>query len=353
VELPLRAHLLQQGYTLQEDWLESTAHWWPQALAAPPDAVVLNLRPDSQHGWEIFRLFKENPATNEIPILFSATQPENPGKPPAASLLELDYLAKPVQSTDLYDALQRQGLSADTHSKTVLIVDDEPAIRDLHARLVQESAPNSRVLQASDGREALKLLRDSQVDLILLDLMMPELDGFAVLEALRENTSTRDVPVIVLTAQLLSEAELARLNRGMAKVLGKGIFTLQETLGHIEAALARQRSPGADTRQVVWKTIAFIHQKYTEPLTREDMAHHAGISEGYLSRCFRQELRMTPLTYLTRHRIRQAKDLLAEGKLNVTEVAMAVGFSDSGYFGRVFRQEVGITPNAYRRGQRP
>lgn len=353
MELPLRAHLLEQGYTLQEDWLDSTPQWWPQTLAAPPEAVVLNLRPDSKHGWEIFRLFKENPATRWIPILFSALQPRHEGEPPAASLLELDYLSKPVQSAELSNALQRQGLPPGEQVKTILVVDDEPAIRDLHARLVQESVPNSRVLQASNGREALKMLSETQADLILLDLMMPELDGFAVLEALRENKSTRDVPVIVLTAQLLSEADLARLNRGMAKVLGKGIFTLQETLAHIEATLNRKRQTGSDTRQVVWKAIAYIHKNYVDEISREDIARHAGVSEGYLSRCFQQELQMTPLTYLTRHRIRQAKDLLSEGKLNITEVAMAVGFSDSDYFGRVFRQEVGVTPKAYRRGERP
>ncbi|MFZ6027000.1 MAG: substrate-binding domain-containing protein [Chloroflexota bacterium] len=358
VGLPLRAHLLQQGYTLQEDWLEPAAtgwpaHGWPQTLAAPPDAVVLNLHPDSPRGWDVFRLFKGNPATSAIPILFSAARPEHPDGAAAMSLLELDYLPKPVQRADLAGALHRQGLADGANLKTILVVDDEPAIRDVHVRLVQESAPGSRILQAADGREALDLLRENRVDLVLLDLMMPELDGFAVLEALRENTSTRDVPVIVLTAQLLSEAELARLNRGMARVLGKGIFTMQETLLHIEAALARKRPWGADARQVVWKTIAFIHQRYAEDLTREELAHHAGVSEGYLNRCFQQELQISPLTYLTRHRIRRAKDLLAEGKLNVTGVAMAVGFSDSGYFGRVFRQEVGVTPNAYRRGARP
>ncbi|MBN1311488.1 MAG: substrate-binding domain-containing protein, partial [Anaerolineae bacterium] len=213
----VRSHLARRGYQLQEDRLDAVEDWWPRVLAAPPEAVVLNLRPDSERGWEVFRLFKENPATRGVPVLFASMVAGAAG----SSWLELDYLSKPLHSAELAEALGRQPAML----RTILVVDDEPAVRELHVRMVQEHVPHCRILQARDGREALRMLRDNRVDLVLLDLMMPNVDGFAVLEALRENESTRDVPVIVLTAQLLNETQLSRLNHGMAKVLGKGIFT--------------------------------------------------------------------------------------------------------------------------------
>jgi transcriptional regulator GlxA family with amidase domain len=76
------------------------------------------------------------------------------------------------------------------------------------------------------------------------------------------------------------------------------------------------------------------------------------ITERYLTHCFHQEMGITPMTYLNRYRVKRAKTLLEQGKLSITEVAMAVGFSDGSYFNRVFRQEAGLAPGAYQRGVR-
>ena len=77
--------------------------------------------------------------------------------------------------------------------------------------------PAAGCLSARTGREALALLERAAVDLVLLDLMMPEMDGFAVLEAMREREAMRDIPVIVVTGQVLTEAEMARLNQGVVR----------------------------------------------------------------------------------------------------------------------------------------
>jgi AraC-like DNA-binding protein len=96
--------------------------------------------------------------------------------------------------------------------------------------------------------------------------------------------------------------------------------------------------------------MAYIHERYGEPISRADLARHVAITERYLTHCFREEVGITPMTYLNRYRVKRAKILLEQGKLSITEVAMTVGFSDSSYFNRVFRQEVGIAPGAYQRG---
>jgi YesN/AraC family two-component response regulator len=233
--------------------------------------------------------------------------------------------------------------------KVFLIVDDDPATLEMHARIVQSHPGAQRVVKARNGREALEVMQQQRPDLVLLDLMMPELDGFGVLEAMRERESTRDIPVIVLTGQILTEKEMARLNRGVATVLGKGLFSVEETLGHIEAALARKRKLGSEARRLVRRAMAYMHEHYAEPVSREGLADYLGISGSYLSHCFRTEVGMTPITYLNRYRVNQARLLLAESDKNMIEIALAVGFSDGGYFGRVFRRQVGTSPDTYRR----
>ena len=140
-------------------------------------------------------------------------------------MLELDYLTKPIELAEL-DARARPTLAhrrdAAPHTRTLLVVDDDPNTLEMHARIVQAHSPANRVLKARNGREALEILQREPVDLVLLDLMMPEMDGFEVLEAMRERDAARNIPVIVVTGQTLTEADMARLNRGVRKGAEQG-----------------------------------------------------------------------------------------------------------------------------------
>jgi transcriptional regulator GlxA family with amidase domain len=169
-----------------------------------------------------------------------------------------------------------------------------------------------------------------------------------VLDELRTRESTRDIPVIILTARLLSEADLERCNRGVTAILGKGLFSAKETLGHMEAALARQHTLNRATQQLIRRAMAYIHMHFSEPLTREEIAEHIGISADYLTDCFRQELGVTPGTYIRRYRIRRACELLQETNQSITQIALAAGFSDGAHFTRTFQREMETTPRAYR-----
>jgi DNA-binding response OmpR family regulator len=345
----LSEHLRQQGFEVVEYPVEGTRDWLPQLLTSPPGALVLDPGLASEHGWEVLKVLKGNSATRDIPILFySLTQKHNAG-----FMLEMDYLTKPLGATDLAQALARQGWSGSEKSeaKTILVVDDDPGILETQARMVQLQSEAYRVLKARNGREALALLQQTPPDLVLLDLMMPELDGFGVLEAMRERETTRDIPVIVLTSQVLRDADMARLNRGVATVLNKGLFSVQETLTHIETALARRRQLGSKAQRLVRKAMAYLHEHYAEPLARETIADALGVSPGYLDLCFRQEMNLTLITYLNRYRVNQAKALLTTSELSLTEIALAVGFADSAHFSHAFRREVGQSPSAYRRGR--
>ena len=228
----------------------------------------------------------------------------------------------------------------------MLVVDDDPAILKMHSRLIEQTG--RQVLNARNGREALALIEGQTPDLILLDLMMPEMDGFAVLDELQAKKSTCGIPVIILTAHVLSDSDLERCNRGVASILGKGLFTTEETLKHVEAALMRQQALSRTTQRLIRKAMAYIHQHFSDPLPREEIADHIGISADYLTDCFRQELGITPITYIRRYRIRQACELLRNSDQPITQIALAVGFSDSAHFTRTFQREMNVTPRAFR-----
>ena len=346
----LRRHLARRGYQVDVMAVAAGDGWLGRVLAAPPGAIVLDIEPAAERGWELIRALKENPATQDVPVLFySLAAGDERG-----SLLALDYLSKPLGAEALAQVLERQGVSPDgaRQPPAILLVDDDPCILDLNTRTVCARLPGCTVLQARDGLQALRLMERRRPDLVLLDLMMPEMDGFRVLEAMRERPASRDVPVIVLTAQSLTPDDMARLQHGVAAVLGKDLFTAEEVLAQVESTLARSKRLGSDAQRIVRRVMAYIHEHYAEPITREDLARHAALNERYLTRCFREESGMPPMTYLNRYRIRQAKALLEAGDQTVAEVALAVGFGDGNYFGRVFRQETGVTPGGYQRGER-
>ena len=338
----LREHLLQKGHEVKTVQIEQDDDWLPGLLKTQIGAIVLDMAIAPTQGWNILRMLKDNASTRGIPVLFYSLTKDK------GAMLDLDYLTKPIKTADLARAVEHH-TDESKREKLFLIVDDDPATLEMHVRMVQSQRGKPRVLRARNGREALEIMQKQRPDLVLLDLMMPELDGFGVLEAMREKDSTRDIPVIVLTGQILTEKEMERLNRGVATVLGKGLFSVEETLSHIDAALVHKRRLGTAAQRLVRRAMAYVHEHYTEPLTRDDLAQHLSMNSDYLTHCFRTEVGMTPITYLNRYRVNKARVLLAESDMNVTEIAMAVGFSDSSYFGRVFRRQVGVSPDAYRR----
>jgi signal transduction histidine kinase/DNA-binding LacI/PurR family transcriptional regulator/CheY-like chemotaxis protein len=348
----LQKDLIRRGYEVELYVVVEESDWLASLLVAVPDVVVLDLGLTSERGWEILKILKENPATKDIPVLFYSIM----GDSDYGSFLEIDYLTKPVGSTALTDVLVSKGFFSSEASRdaerAILVVDDEPDMLELHARIVKAHLPGHRVLLARDGRQALQVINREHPALVLLDLMMPVLDGFEVLEEMRKTDSTRNIPVVVITGQSLTKEDMSRLNSGVASVLGKGMFSVEETLQHLAEALAHKRKPGSESQHIALKAMAYMHAFYAEPISRRDVAAHVGLSERHLTRCFHQEVGLTPITYLNRYRVKQAKALLDLGEKGITEVALEVGFSSSSYFTRVFRDEVGVSPRDYLRNDR-
>ncbi len=342
--------LTQHGFIVKEMALEDQPDFIAGLIGSPPGAVVLDLAPASEQGWEIMKKLKEEPSTQDVPVLFYSLLANED----AGSVFEMDFLPKPVGPDQLIQALKRHGLNTEpTKAKKILIIDDEPGMLDLHSRMIQAALPDCQVLTAQSGQQGLRLMRNVLPDLVLLDLMMPEMDGFGVLKAMQDEQMLCNMPVIILSAQVLTRREMDRMNQRVAAVLGKGLFSAKETITRIESALSRNKRLGSESQRLVHHGMAYIHEHFREPISRADIANHLAVNEQYLSRCFNREVGFGPMAYLSRYRIQQAKRLLEMGTMSITQVALEIGFSSQSYFSRIFQQETGITPSDYQNGDRP
>lgn len=338
----LENYLSGKGYTVEAIDMDEGMEWYNKILKTMPEAVVFNFKPEVVTGWEVMKALKDDPRTRNIQILFYSLLHETE----QGSIVELDYFTKPVSGNELLRELRSRKLYE--KEKLILIVDDDPEILNIHERLLKAELPSCRVVTTGNGQEALEIIQKEAPDLVLLDLMMPVMDGFTVLEAMQRNSESRDIPVIVLTGQILTGEDMLRLNQGVAAVLKKGVFSMQETLEHIEEALSRNKSLGSEKQRIVRKAMAYIHDHYKEQIGLTDICNSVHITKRHLTRCFREEMGITPIVYLNRYRIGLAKTLLKKVRKSITETAFEVGFLSASYFSRVFLKETGISPHQYK-----
>jgi signal transduction histidine kinase/CheY-like chemotaxis protein len=179
-----------------------------------PQGIVLDILLPGLDGWEFLARSKVDPAIAEIPVIIVSMVDER-GR--GLALGAADYLVKPIARGDLLGALSRvTGAS----QATVLTIDDDPMALEL-ANAVLEPA-GYIVLTARTGGEGVALARSAQPDVILLDLVMPEVDGFAVVEQLRADPRTSSIPIVVLTSKTLTTEDERRLRGRIASLAQKG-----------------------------------------------------------------------------------------------------------------------------------
>jgi YesN/AraC family two-component response regulator len=185
--------------------------------------------------------------------------------------------------------------------------------------------------------------------LVILDLMMPDMDGFEVLDRMRGDDRTRQVPVVILSGRQLSLNDVKRLEQHAAVTLqSKDILSEDEIIASLHRSLFGDDTLPPQTSALAKRAIAYLHQNYARPLARWEIAEGIGVSEDYLSRVFNRELGISPWDYLNRYRISRAKELLRVTYDSISRVGRRVGFSDPAYFSRVFRRTTGMSPRAYR-----
>src|ERR1700730_2764854 len=190
-----------------------------------PLAITLDILLPEIDGWEVLSRLKHDEATSSIPVVVLSLV-DNPEL--GIALGALDYFVKPVRANDLINRLKGLNITRapDRDAIHILVVDDEPANREL---LVDVLAPAGyRVMAASGGEEGIRLAKSGRPDLVLLDLMMPDVTGFDVVEALRSDSTTHAIPIMVPTAKDRTEAKKQQLN------------------GHVSAVPSRRSTGTAD-----------------------------------------------------------------------------------------------------------
>ncbi len=278
--------------------------------------------------------------------------------------------------------------------KTILIIEDEAQTRNIFVKCLEFEG--FRAVGASDGTTGLTLAQQHHPDLVVCDIMMPDMDGYSVLSTLRKSRQTALIPLIFLTAKVT----MADLRRGMD--LGADDYltkpcTVEQFLAAVNSRLHRQaqlsalyssdedhsvqrRSPQTsansdplatplqkggrgDHAEVshnpedasifpsdphLAKVFRFIEAHYHQPISLSDVAQEAGYSPAYLTNLVQSQTGRTIKQWIIERRMAQARTLLAHTDQPVHQVAEASGYSDAGYFTRQFRQFHSLSPQAWR-----
>jgi len=202
-----------------------------------PDVITLDVMMPGMDGWAVLTALKADSATADIPVIMLTIVDD---KHIGFALGAADYLTKPIDWSRLSGVLRKYRKVEGAQS--VLVVEDDAATREMLRRTLEKEG--WRVEEAENGRVGLEKLDAGIPSLILLDLMMPEVDGFEFMQVLRKRADGRLVPVVVITAKDITEEDRRRLNGQVARILQKGATSSEELLAELHALSGRDRGAG-------------------------------------------------------------------------------------------------------------
>jgi CheY-like chemotaxis protein len=205
------------------------------AMQEPLSLITVDIMLPNMEGWELFSRLKQVPELASVPVVIISSLAE---AHKGFSLGAAAVLQKPISRKDLCDALVDLGLFSFSQEKkiTVLVVDDDPQAVELIA--VRMLGLASTVLRAYGGRQAIDTARRELPDLIVLDLMMPDVNGFEVVEALNENPDTARIPILVVTAKEITAEDRAKLHGCVTRIMEKTGFDAVRFMAEVRRALA-------------------------------------------------------------------------------------------------------------------
>jgi CheY-like chemotaxis protein len=202
------------------------------AVERRPDGITLNMLTPGKAGWNTLRELKSRAETAAIPVILVSIIDR---KKLGFSMGAAEYLMKPISKEALLGALRKHVKPTLEAPPSVLVVDDEPDDLQVMTEVLQSAGYNT--LTAGGGREALRVLKEQRPDAVLLDLLMPEVDGFEVLQQLKGNDELRDLPVFVLTAKELTELDVETLRRDTRQFFRKELPWKEELLKQVQRAV--------------------------------------------------------------------------------------------------------------------
>jgi CheY-like chemotaxis protein len=209
------------------------------AVQQPLALITLDIMLPNMDGWEFLSRIKQMPDLRRIPVvIISIVADRNKG----FSLGAAAVMQKPMSRHELYESLVDLGLFPLGHGRTlkVLVVDDDPKAVELIAVRILGLA--STVLRAFGGQEAIDVARHELPDLIVLDLMMPEVNGFDVVVALKERPETADIPILVVTAKRVTPEDLVKLQGSVTAIMEKAEFDRDRFAAEIRRAMSHRKT---------------------------------------------------------------------------------------------------------------
>ncbi|MFQ5340502.1 MAG: response regulator [Anaerolineae bacterium] len=234
---------LMQRFLSKEGFRVETAAGGQEGLRLArelrPDAITLDVIMPGMDGWAVLTALKADPELAGIPvIMLTIVDDKNLGYALGAS----EYLTKPIDRDRLAEVLSKY--RSRSPSRLVLVVEDEPATRQMLRRMLEHEG--WAVTEAENGRVALERVAEEQPALILLDLMMPEMDGFEFIEALRKQEAWQPIPVVLVTAKDLTAEDRRRLKGYVEKILHKGVYSREALLAEVRDLIraVHRRSAG-------------------------------------------------------------------------------------------------------------
>ena len=243
----------------------------------------------------------------------------------------------------------------------ILIVEDN---KDMQAFIARQLSPLYQVLTADNGREALGILEQYDVDLVVSDIMMPEMDGLELCSKLKSDLNYNHIPVILLTAKTALESKIEGLEQGADAYIEKpfSVEYLRVNIANLLSNRERLRRRFIESPFVKADTVAqskadkVFMQKLNEyvnshleksDLTIEELADAMNMGRSNFYRKLKGMLGISPNEYLRLERLKRAAQLLKEGECGIVEIAYMVGFSSPSYFSSCFRKQFGVLPKDF------
>lgn len=245
----------------------------------------------------------------------------------------------------------------------ILIVDDDAEIAHY---IKTELSDWYRFEHASNGKEGLKMLLTGKYDLVISDVMMPEMDGVTMLKKIKGNSNVSDIPVILLTSKSEVENRLEGLRKGADAFLAKPfnmeelhilIDNLVDNVRRIRGKYSGAQGQKAKIEQIQVKgnndalmerVMKYMNEHLADPdLNVEKLTEDVGISRAQLHRKLKEIAGVSAGEFIRNLRLEQAARLIEEGQINITQVAYSVGFSNQTHFSTVFKKHYGMSPSEY------
>ncbi len=301
----------------------------------------------------IFLIGKEHfKKMDNVEILYdkSSTDSNEVIKPIIIS--EIDYHSKETGTSNNYISDLKPN---------ILVVEDNQEMADFIANILKQ---DYNVLFANNGLKAIEKLNMNKIDLVLSDIMMPEMDGYTMLKSIRQENRFSRLPVILLTAKIDDKMKIGSLENGANDYLTKP-FNSRELLARIRTQIHLKLfleklidkideknkdkiDISASVKKKLEYTIDFLNNNFLDIISRENLAITLGISPDYFSRLFKQYTGKKVQEYLNELRIKYAANMLTSSNKKIIDIAMESGFETLRTFNRDFIKQMNISPSEYR-----